>query len=185
MESLRSGGVVLFPTETVYGFGCDAADAEACARIRELKGWTTDRPMLVLAADRRQASELGCWTDEARAMADRFWPGPLTLILDGGESPSVAVRVSPHPIATSLVRSLGRPVTSTSANRTGEPPPRTMQEAGWFGGRGPDVLVDGGEVGGRLGSTIVDCRGDLPSLVRAGDLPPHELHAFLGLDGHG
>ena len=173
---------MLFPTETVYGFGCDAADADACARIRALKGWTADRPMLVLAAHREQAASLGNWNNAARVLAARFWPGPLTLILGVGDSRSVAVRVSPHPIALALVKSLGRPVTSTSANRTGEPPPRTMLEAGWFGDRGPDIFIDGGEVAGCKGSTIVDCRGNRPTLVRSGDLPPHELSEYLETD---
>ncbi len=162
---------MLYPTETVYGFGCDAGDPAACERIARLKGWTAPRPMLVLVAGIEQASRIARWNDAARALAARHWPGALTLVLPAldGEG-TVGVRQSPHPVAAALVEGLGRPLTSTSANRTGAPAPRALAEASWHGERGPDVSLDGGPSGGRLGSTVVDCTGDTPRILRRGDL---------------
>ncbi len=168
---LRRGGVLLYPTETVYGFGCDAANPAACELIGRLKGWAGARPMLVLVEDVAQAETVARWAPAARALAERYWPGPLTLVLsDRAGEGTVGIRLSPHPVARALVRDLGRPLTSTSANRTGEPPPRTLADASWHGSRGPELALDGGPCPGRLGSTVVDCTGSRPRVIRRGDL---------------
>ncbi len=175
--------MLLFPTETVYGFGCDAADAAACARIRRLKGWAGPRPMILLVDGLEGAARVVRWTPGGRRLAQALWPGALTLLLPGrGGEATVAVRQSPHPVARALVASLGRAVTSTSANRTGEPPPRHIGQASWHGATGPDLILDDGETGGVHGSTVVDCSGARPRVVRRGDLDIDRLRAVMEVD---
>ncbi len=182
---LRRGGVLLYPTETVYGFGCDASDDRACARVRRLKGWEAGRPLIALVDDLAQAATVAELGDVARELAEAHWPGPLTLVLPRRGGGTVALRASPHPVARALVRGLGRPLTSTSANRTGEPPPRRAGDARWHGARGPDLVLDAGATGGTVGSTIVDCCGPAPRLVRRGELAVEALAVPLGGDRDG
>jgi len=183
LEVLARGGVLLHPTETVYGFGCDAASEEACDRIRRLKGWPAGRPLLSLVRDRAGAEQLAVVTPAAAALIERFWPGPLTLVLRGREGETVAVRQSPHPLAAALVEGLGRPLASSSANRTGEPPPLRASQASWLGATGPDLVLDGGPCRGALGSTIVRCTGDGAELLREGDLPLDAVREVVTLHG--
>ena len=119
-----------------------------------------------------QLRALALWT---WTLAQAHWPGALTLILPSHSGGTLALRASPHPVPAALIAGLGRPITSSSANRTGDPPPRHLGDAGWFGPQGPDAAVDGGPTAGRVGSTIVDCCGPAPRLVRRGDLAPDEL----------
>jgi len=183
---LRRGGVVLHPTETVYGFGCDATSAEACERIWRLKGWPTSRPMIWLVRDAAHAAELATVTVDAAALFERFWPGPLSVVLQMASGDTVGFRQTSHPVAQALVERLGRPLTSTSANRTGEPPPVRAAEAGWHGSRGPDLALDAGPCEGAVGSTIVRCVGDGVELLRQGDLPFEALAQVVEVrrDGH-
>ncbi len=178
--------MILYPTETVYGFGCDAGNAEACARIGALKGWAAPRPMILLVDGIGGASRVIRWTPTGRRMAESLWPGALTLLLPGRtEEGPIAVRESPHPVVRSLVKHLGGALTSTSANRTGEPPPRTVGQAGWHGPQGPDMVLDGGKTEGHRGSTLVDCTGRRPRLVRRGDLDPALLAELMEVEPRG
>ncbi len=174
VETLRRGGVVLHPTETVYGFGCDALDAEACGRVRRLKGYTGDRPLIWLVSGLAQAEHHARVEGAARDLALRHWPGPLTLIVPALQGGTVGVRHSPHPVVNRLIEGLGNPMTSTSANRRGAVPPVTADAASWWGD-GPDVTLDAGPCPGPGGSTIVDCSGAEPVLVRRGELDPAAL----------
>jgi L-threonylcarbamoyladenylate synthase len=176
---LTRGGVLLYPTETVYGFGCDPAAEAACARIGELKGWPAVRPMILLAANLEQAATVVELTPIARELADRFWPGPLTLVLPCRAGGTQAVRVSPHPTVQALVEAFGGPITSTSANRTAAPPPTTAETASWHGERGPDMVIDGGACAGTVGSTVVDCCGPVARILRRGDLPLEQLRQVV------
>jgi len=178
---VRGGGVVAFPTETLYGLAADATRETAVARVFEIKGRAPDVAIPVIAADRAQVEQwVGTLTPAGRVLADAFWPGPLALViaaspglpralLGGGDT--VAVRVSSHPVARALARAVGRPITATSANRSGhEPTPLpsvVLQEMG------PDVdaVLDGGVCAGGAPSTIVDVTGRAPRLVRAGAVP--------------
>ena len=185
VNTLAQGGVVLHPTETVYGFGCDATSSEACDRIRQLKGWETGRPLIWLVSGATHAAELAIVTDKAATLMDRFWPGPLTIVMATPTGSTVAFRHSPHPITRQLVEGIGRPITSTSANCTGEPPPRSVAEVSWRGSRGPDLVLDAGPCEGAVGSTIVRCVGDGVGLLREGDLPVAVLAGIVEVERDG
>lgn len=192
VRHLREGGLLAYPTETVYGFGC-ALRKEALERLRGLKEREADRPFLLLVPDRESVEELE-WTPEARELADVFWPGALTLVLrdPGGRFPAgvrspagtVAVRRSPHALVRRIVEVLGEPLTSTSANPPGGEPALSAEEAGeaaGAAGAGEDLwVVDGGRLPPSEPSTIVDCTGEgAPRVVRAGAVPPGRLGCAL------
>jgi L-threonylcarbamoyladenylate synthase len=189
IDILRGGGLIVYPTETVYGIGCDPLDADAVARIRTLKGRPDVKPMLLAACSREQAESFtGPLPAAAEKLADRFWPGPLTLIIRPdhalppwliGESGGVAVRVTSGTIATELTRAFGRTLVSTSANRSGSPPLLTYPEAlAAFGGDVDLVIPFLGKLSG-VPSTIVDLTGACPAVVREGDISAAEIHEVL------
>ena len=188
---LARGGVVAYPTETVYGFGglCTPAGVD---RVRRLKRRSDAQPLLILLRGAADAAGLR-WTEEARTLASAFWPGSLTLVLadpdrifpDGvrSEGGTVAVRVSPHPLVAALLELLPAPLTSTSANVPGEPPALTAPEAldaATRLGAGEEMLVlDGGRLPPSGPSTIVDCSGTAPMVVREGSVPLGRLRCAL------
>ena len=178
-EHLRAGGVVLYPTETFYALGADPRSPEGCAAVFRLKGREASRQLPWIAADREQVAAACRIPEAAAALAERHWPGPLTLVLPlRGREGTVAVRVSSHPVARALAAALGHPVISTSANRSGAPPARTAAAAarslGETGAEPPPRIVDGGMTPGGAPSVIVDAmqtpprtlRGSLDSLSR-------------------
>ena len=173
---LRAGAVVAFPTETFYALGADPRRAEAVAEVFRLKGRPEDRRLPWIAANRAQVEAVCVLPEPAAALADRCWPGPVTLVLPrrgvGGEG--VAVRVSSHPLARALAAALGHPVISTSANPTGAPPLTTAADVrDAFAGRGAETLriLDGGRTPGGEPSVIVDVTGESPRVLR-GTLDP-------------
>ncbi|HXV59077.1 MAG TPA: L-threonylcarbamoyladenylate synthase [Vicinamibacteria bacterium] len=179
-EVLSRRGVVAYPTETFYGLGAAALDEDACQRVFEIKGRPRDSPLPWILADVGQIETVARLDEVARLLVSRFWPGPLTLIvpLSRGQG-TVAVRVSSLPIARALARRLGAPITSTSANRAGEPAPVTADEVAERL-QGVDLLLDGGPSAGGLPSTIVDLSaGGRPVLVRAGAVAYAEILRFL------
>lgn len=189
-EILRAGGLVAFPTETVYGLGADASSAEAVARMYAAKGRPADHPVIVHFADAEAAF---AWAREvpaaARALAARFWPGPLTMILKraaqakdfvtGGQD-SVGLRVPSHPVAQALLRAFGGGVAAPSANEFGNVSPTEAAHVQADLGEKVDQVLEGGasEVG--IESTIVDLSGDAPVLLRPGHLSRAQLEAVLG-----
>lgn len=190
-----AGGLAAYPTETVYGFG-GLATAEGVAALRRLKP-RGDAPYLVLLPAADAAPGL-TWTACARELASVFWPGALTLVLDdpAGSFPAgvrsgdggVAVRISSHPVARALVERLGRPLTSTSANAPGQPPAARAEEVLATlraAGAGDAVrVVDAGPLPPSAPSTVVDCRGVDPIVLRAGATPIHRLRCVLpGIHG--
>ncbi|HUY84199.1 MAG TPA: L-threonylcarbamoyladenylate synthase [Steroidobacteraceae bacterium] len=190
VATLRAGGLVAFPTETVYGLGANAADRDAVAKIFALKGRPTDHPVIVHIDD---ASRLSRWVREvpeaARALAARFWPGPLTLILPksadvddvvtGGQD-SVGIRVPSHPVAQRLLRAFGGGIAAPSANRYGRlSPTRAAHVREEFGDAAP-IVLDGGEAPIGLESTIVACLGDEVRLLRPGHITRSQLVAVAG-----
>lgn len=191
VEHVRSGGVLVHPTETVYGFG-SRAQGTGLERVRGLKGRGSDHPVLLLLPDTGVVERLR-WTPEARELARVFWPGALTLLLgdpDGLFGPgvrsregAVGVRRTGHPLTARLVEALGEPLTSTSANVPGEPPARDAGEA-WTAARrlgaGDETWVmDVGTLPASAPSTIVDCSGARPRVVRAGAIPVERLRCLL------
>lgn len=190
-EVLRAGGLVAFPTETVYGLGADARLDHAVARIFEAKGRPHFNPLIVHVQGLAMADRYGVLDDRARALAARFWPGPLTLVLPlraGGALsplvtaglPSVALRVPAHPVAQGLLSAFGGPVAAPSANPSGRiSPTRAAHVLAGLSGR-IDAVVDGGPCAVGLESTILDLTAQEPVLLRPGGLPAEALEAFLG-----
>jgi L-threonylcarbamoyladenylate synthase len=187
---LRRGGLVAFPTETVYGLGANALDPEAVAGIFRAKGRPANNPLIVHVAGAGDAPlVVASWPDAAEALARRFWPGPLTLVLPRtaavpdvvtGGGPTVAVRVPSHPVAHALVEAAGGPVAAPSANRSGLlSPTRAEHVLRGLDGR-IDLLLDGGPTPGGLESTVVDLTTSPPRLLRPGLLPHAALEALVG-----
>ncbi len=187
---LAGGGLVAFPTETVYGLGADATSATAVARIYAAKGRPFDHPVIVHLAS---ADQLGAWasdvSDAARALAARFWPGPLTLIakraphvLDAvtGGAPTVGLRVPDHPMARALLMKFGRGVAAPSANRFGSISATTATHVVTDLGDLVDYILDGGACPIGVESTIIDVSTDRPALLRPGGVPREAIEAFLG-----
>ena len=186
----RGGGLVAFPTETVYGLGANALDAAAVGRVFAAKGRPAANPLIVHVADPALAAALTPdWTPAAEKLAAAFWPGPLTLVLKkqshipdsvtaGG--PTVAVRVPAHPVALALLRAAGIPVAAPSANRSGELSPTTAAHVRQRLSDRLDVLLDGGACPGGLESTVVDVSGSEMRLLRPGLISVAQLETVAG-----
>jgi L-threonylcarbamoyladenylate synthase len=196
---LRAGFLVAFPTETVWGLGADAGSPAAMERLRRWKGRDADQPVSVLVPERGALAALGiALPPAAQRLAAAFWPGPLTLVVPaapGRFAPGVAradgavgLRCSPHPTAAALAAALlaagAGPLTATSLNRHGAPPARTRAEAAALcAGADPILCCDAGpDAGAGAPSTVVDCSGARPVVLRAGALAAAELSRALGTD---
>jgi L-threonylcarbamoyladenylate synthase len=197
--SLLAGGLVAFPTETVYGLGADACNADAVARIYSVKGRPADHPLIVHIAS---MDGLGDWADDvpgyAISLARDFWPGPMTLVVKrsglagdfvtGGQD-TVGVRVPDHPVALGLLeafeRAGGKGVAAPSANRFGNVSPTTAQavsdELGDYLADG-DQILDGGSCDVGVESTIIDCTGDAPKILRPGAITAQLISESTGLE---
>jgi L-threonylcarbamoyladenylate synthase len=189
-EVLRGRGLVAFPTETVYGLGAHALDADAVRRIFVAKGRPANNPIIVHVADPQQVHDLAAaWPDAAARLAERFWPGPLTLVLPKRETvpdivtaggPTVAIRLPAHPVALALLRACGLPIAAPSANRSTELSPTLARHVL----RGLDGLIDtvldGGPTQGGLESTVVDVSVSPARLLRPGLVTPAEIEAIVG-----
>jgi len=187
---LRRGGLVAFPTETVYGLGADATDDRAVAAIFAAKERPRFNPLIVHVADVAAAQALVDWSDAAATLVDRFWPGPLTLVLprraDARVSllvsaglDSVAVRVPAHKLAQGLLRAAGVPIAAPSANRSGEVSPTRAEHVAQSLGSAVDLILDGGPCAVGLESTVVDLTCP-PALLRPGGVPREEIEEGLG-----
>jgi len=177
LAALRVGDLVVYPTETLYGLGADASNAKALERLVRVKGREPGKPIAVLVSDLDMLEELViAIPPPARRLAEFLWPGPLTLVLAArphvselltGGSGTIGARVSSHAQAQALVRALGRPLTTPSANPAGQTPPRRVQEAQAYFGDEVACYLDDGILPGEPPSTVVDARGRL-SIVRPG-----------------
>ncbi|MEQ9401817.1 MAG: L-threonylcarbamoyladenylate synthase [Longimicrobiales bacterium] len=190
-DHVAGGGILVYPTETVYGLGA-AVTPEGVAALRAGKGRDAAKPFLALIRSAADAASL-LWTSAARELTDVFWPGAVTLVLadpsgmfpEGVRSPdgTVAVRVSPHPVVRALLDRLGGPLLSTSANAPGGPPARSGHEAAavarGLGGTAEILVIDGGTLPASAPSTIVDCTGPVPVIVRQGSVPTERLRCVL------
>ena len=189
---LRAGRLLAYPTETVYGLGSRARVAEVAA-LAELKGRRSDKPFLLLVSGREMAEGQGlAFNAAADAMARAFWPGPLTLVLPGGKLPDqlrgpeggIAVRWTSHRGVAQLVAALGEPLTSTSANLPGSPPApgadAIVRDFADAVAGGELLVLDGGVLGNRPPSTVVDCTEPTPRIVREGALTTAALRRAVG-----
>ena len=186
---ILAGGVVAMPTDTFYGLAANPFRADAVARVFEAKGRQRERALPLVAADLEQVTaRLGELTSSARALADRFWPGPLTLLLAAppalapdvsGGTGHVGVRVPAHEVARALCRACGVPLTATSANISGDPASADPDIIARTLGDRIELLLDAGPAPGGLASTIVDATGETPRLVRAGAVSWNEVLACL------
>jgi L-threonylcarbamoyladenylate synthase len=189
VEALKRGHVIVFPTETLYGLGADALNEAAVEEVFRLKGRDPSNPFPVLVADQEMLHTLVAEIPAtAQRLMDRYWPGPLTLVLPGQKNipkplcnptGGVGVRISSQPIATLLVNRLGRPLTATSANPSGEEPARTIQEAKKYFAGQIEVFVDGGILTSESGSTVVEVMEDSIRVIREGKINAYELQQVL------
>jgi len=189
---LRRGGIVAFPTDTVYGLGVSAYNEPAVKRLYRLKQRPEARPLPILVADMAQMAEVaGVLPPVARKLADSFLPGALTLVLPRSErvpdvitgSKTVAVRIPAHPVAIALIRGLGSPIVGTSANLSGRPSALTAEEVySQFGDR-LGLVIDGGRCPGGRESTIVDVTGAKPRVLREGAISRQQLEQVCPLEG--
>lgn len=189
-ELLRAGRLVAFPTETVYGLGANALDESAVRRIFEAKGRPLSSPLIVhvdsVETARSMASE---WSGVADALAQRFWPGPLTIVvpkrphvpdLVTAGLPSVALRMPAHPLALSLLRQAGIPLAAPSANRFTELSPTTAEHVRQSLGDRVDLIVDGGPCDVGIESTVISLAGLTPAILRPGMISQPEIEAVIG-----
>jgi L-threonylcarbamoyladenylate synthase len=188
--ALREGGLVAFPTETVYGLGADATSPAAVRRLFRVKGRPADHPVIVHGASLHHLAPLvTAVSGHAAALADACWPGPLTLVLPrsprvpdevtGGLS-TVGVRVPAQHTALALLREFGGGVAAPSANRFGRVSPTTADDVRADLGADVDVVLDGGPCRVGVESTIVDCSGSEPAILRLGGLPRERVDAIVG-----
>ena len=177
---LRAGGLVAFPTDTVYGIGCRVGDEAALARLFEAKRRPAEKAEPILVASLEQAGEMGLEVTPARPLADRFWPGGLTLVL-AADTGSQAIRVPDHPVALALIAAAG-PLATSSANRSGEPEAYEANDVliAFADTDLLDAVVDGGRVPGGIASSLVDLTADRPRLLRDGPISRAELEAVIG-----
>ncbi len=187
---LRAGGLVAFPTETVYGLGAHALDTAAVRRIFAAKGRPAFNPLIVHVLDIDAARALvTTWSPVAQALAERFWPGPLTIVLPRraivpdvitGGGPTVAIRSPAHPVARALLEATGLPIAAPSANRFTELSPVTADQVERSLGDRVDCILDGGRTAVGIESTVVDCSGPVPALLRPGTITQAEIEQVTG-----
>jgi len=192
VAALRRGEVIVFPTETLYGLGANALDFKAVDKIFQLKGRDSDQPISALVADREMLDSLVAEVSPlAEKLIARFWPGPLTIVFPArrnipgplmNSTGGVGVRISSQPIATELVRRLGRPLTATSANPRGKPAARTVEEAISYFAGAVEIFVDGGGLTSKTGSTVIEICGKEIKIIREGEITRAELNATIGED---
>ncbi len=188
-ECLKQGGLVAFPTETVYGLGADALNETAAKRIYEAKGRPSDNPLIVHIANVEDMEKIAYVNDRARMLAQAFWPGPLTIILPkkdivpagttGGLN-TVAIRMPSHPAALELIHQSGVYVAAPSANTSGRPSPTKASHVVEDMKGKIEYIVDGGAVGIGIESTIIDVSGEVPMILRPGFITRQQLSQIIG-----
>ncbi len=187
IEALAQGELVAFPTDTVYGLGADAFNDQAVRKLYLAKGRSQEKAIPVLVANLEQFVDvIDRTTLLAMRLVEKFWPGPLTIVLrqasDLADAISahgtVGVRIPDHPIAQELIRAAG-PLAVTSANRSGDPEACTAEEIETNMGEQVDLIVDGGRTPGGQPSTVVDCTQDPPRILREGPISEEEIRSAL------
>lgn len=189
-ELLRAGGLVAIPTETVYGLAANALDEVAVQRIFKAKGRPSSSPLIVHVADLAMARELALeWTSQADALAARFWPGPLTIIVPKSDRvpdivtsglPGVALRMPAHPMALAVIAAAGIPLAAPSANRFTQLSPTTAQHVRDSLGDAVDFVLDGGPCTVGIESTVVSLTGRVPRILRPGMISRTQVEEVIG-----
>jgi len=190
-QALREGRLVAFPTETVYGLGADATNGEAVARVYAAKGRPSFNPLIAHVPDPQAAFALGEFSPEAKALAQAFWPGPLSLVVPrASDCPvsllassgldSIAIRVPSHLVALDLLKATGRPVVAPSANPSGKISPTTAEHVRRHLKGKLAMVLDGGRCTVGVESTVVSFLDDGPKLLRHGGVPKAEIEKVLG-----
>ena len=188
---LRAGGLVAFPTETVYGLGGDATNERAVAAIFEAKGRPQFNPLISHVLDAGEARRLVRWNDVADRLAARFWPGPLTLVLPRASGSPIAllatagldtaaIRAPSHPVAQALIRAAGRPLAAPSANRSGAISPTRAEHVAESLGERVALILDGGPCTVGVESTVLDLSTMTPTLLRPGGATREAIEAVIG-----
>ncbi len=190
-KALADGELVAFPTETVYGLGADATNADAVARVYEVKGRPRFNPLIAHVSNREMADVHGEFDLTATALADAFWPGPLTVVLPrrgvsricdlvSAGLDTIAVRVPSGEVAQDLLHAANCPIAAPSANRAGHVSPTTAQHVADDLGADVNIILDGGATAHGLESTVIDCSGPQPLLLRPGVISRTEIEGVLG-----
>lgn len=189
-DILKTGGLVAFPTETVYGLGGDALNPDASGKIYAAKGRPSDNPLIVHIADTDSVYKLAEDVGEGtKKLMEAFWPGPLTIVLNKkpcvpaattGGLDTVAIRMPSHPVAMRLIKEAGVFIAAPSANLSGRPSPTTAQHVVQDLDGRIDMIIDGGAVGIGIESTIVDMTGDIPTILRPGYVTPEMIKDIAG-----
>jgi len=186
---LKKGGIIAYPTDTVYGLGADPLNELAVEKIYRVKKRPRSLALPLLLADKSDLLKVASVVPGiAWILAERFWPGGLTLVLKKSTwvpdtvsaDDTIAVRVPGHPVTIALIRGLGSPIIGTSANLSGSPSPVTAAEVRAQLGTEVDFIVDGGRCPGGVESTVLDISGETTTMVREGAVPGKELKKFLG-----
>ena len=185
---IRNGGVVVYPTETVYGLGCAPQINDAAMRICEIKG-RADKPLPLACSSLTVARKVAEFNPAAERLAERFWPGPLMLVLPAimkygmyvtHGAKTLGVRIPDHEVSRSLARQCGGVIVSTSANKAGESPPTTAEGAIQQIGKQVDIVLDGGPTHGGLPSTVLDLSGEQLWVLRSGPIAGAQIKEALG-----
>ena len=187
-EILKNGGVVAIPTETVYGLAANALDEKAVARIFAAKGRPSDNPLIVHITDARDIEKYAYPNEKAYALAERFWPGPLTVILPKKDCipnavsaglDTVAIRCPSHPVARAVIKAAGVPLAAPSANISGKPSATTAEHVLKDFGESIDAIIDGGTCDCGVESTVITVAAEPPVLLRPGFVTPEQLRKLL------
>jgi L-threonylcarbamoyladenylate synthase len=187
---LQRGDVIVFPTETVYGLGADALNPAAVEKVFQLKGRNPDAPIPIIVADEGMLKGVvENIPPIARKLMEQFWPGPLTLVLQAvpgtpeqllNRSGGIGVRISSQPVATQLARQLGRPVTATSANPSGQQAASTIEQAQNYFAGDVEIFLDGGKLPSKIGSSVVEVIDGRIKIIREGEISIEQLAASIG-----
>ena len=192
-EIIKNSGLVIYPTDTVYGLGADAFDRQAVLRVFEAKQRRLDKPISIAVASVEQAREVVEWNNAANVIAKKFFPGPLTIILKkkakfpdeltAGED-KIGIRIPNHPVALELIKLVGNPITTTSANISGQPDPRTAEEAVKQIGKKVDFVLDAGKCKIGEPSTVIDLTAGKVEIIRKGSLSKATIEEVLSFSNH-
>ena len=180
VKSLTSGGVIAFPTETVYGIGCLRSMGGSIKRIYDIKGRNWDKPLAVYLPDSDALMKEAEVTSYAGDLIRSFLPGPMTIILNNSKGQKTGCRVVPHPVVLALLKMLPEPMLGTSANKSGEPECLSATEVFNCLGDGLDLIIDSGCCESQVPSTVVDCTGPEPVVLREGAIPAKDIRDALG-----